>query len=246
MAGLPTTQPFGKQPFTTPASEGELRRNVLWDLGDTTTGASPGEYGWLKALDLNLFNSLATANQSISLGQTNCIAAPFSRYMINNAAQANQNAILQLVGVWLPQNLVVSNFNFMAGTTGDASPTNQWMCLLNSARVSVAVSADATSTAITASTTTAPVTVTYPVATVAAGAATTYVVPSSGLYYIGLAVNGSSTLLTTGYSGLLEAVNATPKLAGNSTTSTTTPIAVGGSAQTAITGVAAVPYMWLS
>lgn len=244
-AGLPTANPIGNTPYSTPITDGELMRDVLWNIGDSATGPSNGIKGFLDGLALRLPNAFANAT-GIGLGPTNCIAQPYPRYMINNAAQANQNAKILVAAIWLPQNFVVNNFNFLVGTTGDTAPTNQWMCLLNSSRVSVAVSADATTTAITASTTTAPVTVSYPVATVAAGAGTQYVTPSAGVYYVGLAVNGQSTLLTSGFTGLLEGVNTVPILAGTSTATTTTPIAVGGSAQTAITGLAAIPYFWLT
>lgn len=244
--GLPITNPIGNVPYNPPVTQGELERNVLYNLGDTSTGPNSGEKGWLDGLNLNLFRSLNQTDSADNQCPTGGIAAPYPRYMVNNAAQANQNAKLQVAGIWLPQNFPINNFNFLVGTTGDTAPTNQWMCLLSPTRVCVAVSADATTTAITASTTTSPVSVTYPVATIAAGAATQYVVPTAGFYYIGLAVNGQSTLLTTGYTSILEAINTVPIMAGNSTATTTTPIAVGGSAQTAITGVAAVPYFWLS
>lgn len=245
--GLPTTINWGNPPYSNPVFESEAMRNVLYGLGDVNTGPVSGIRGFLEGLNLYVFNMINQMSYGAgSLGPTGSTAAPYSRFLANVATQANQNAKLQLVAVWLPQNFVVNNFNFLVGTTGDAAPTNQWMCLLNASRVAVAVSADALTTAITASTTTAPVTVSYPVATVAAGAGTTYVTPTAGLYYIGLAVNGSSTLLTGGFTSILEAVNIVPILAGNSTTSTSTPIAVGGAAQTAITGVAAVPFLFLS
>lgn len=244
--GLPTSNPIGNEPYPLPVTDGELMRDVLYNIGDTATGPTVGIKGWLDGLNLNLFRMFAMTDSADSSTPTGGIAGPYSRYMVNNAAQANQNAKLQVVALFLPQNFPVNNFNFLVGTTGDTAPTNQWMCLLNASRVAVAVSADATTTAITASTTTAPVVVTYPVATIASGAATQYVTPSAGLYYVGLAVNGQSTLLTSGYTAILEGLNVPPIMAGNSTASTTTPIAVGGAAQTAITGVAAVPYFWLS
>jgi hypothetical protein len=166
--------------------------------------------------------------------------------MANVATQANQDSKLLTVGVWLPQNFVVNNMNFLVGTTGDSAPTNQWMVLMNSARVVVAASADKLTAAITASTTTTPVTVSYPVANIAGGAGTSYSTPSAGLYYIGLGVHGSATLLTGGFTSILEAVNTVPILGGTSTTTLTTPLAVGGAAQTAITGLAALPYLFLT
>ena len=244
--GLPTTTPAGNPPYSKPATLGEAWRNVLYSLGDTVLGPISSQEGFLKGLQLYLSNSIAQATSGGSGGPTGATAAPFPRAMAAIANQANQNAKLLVVGVQLPQNFVVNNFNFLVGTTGDAAPTNQWMCLLSPARVVVAVSADKTSTAITASTTTTPVAVTYAVATVAAGAATTYVTPVAGFYYIGLGVNGSATLLTGGATSILESVNLPPILGGTSTTGLTTPLAVGGAAQTAITGLAALPYMWLS
>lgn len=243
---LPTAQPIGNQPFSNPVMDDELWRNLLFDLGLPAATTPTERRGILRNLDLSLFTRLAQASQEMTLAPSGAIAAPYPRFLVNDVTIANQDTILQLVAVWLPQNYPVNGLNWFVGTTGDAAPTNHWMVLLNSARVVVAASADKLTAAITASTTTAPVTVNYPVATIAAGAGAQYVTSTAGIYYIGLAINGSATALASGFASSLEAVNLAPKLAGTSTVSQTTPLAVGGAAQTAITGVAAVPYFFLN
>lgn len=243
MAGLPTAAGFGNPLYSNPVSLDELYRQILNDLGYPASSTQPTDmHAILRLLDLYLFLNGLTANQSVSEGPTNCVAAPYSRYAINNGAVALSTGTLYAVGVWLPQNLVISNINWLPGTTGDAGPTNQWGVIMNSSRVVVANTADATSTAVVASTP-----VTYAIANVAAGAATSYTVPTSGLYYIGINVTTSNSPTFSGYTGLAgRDTNVTPKLNGTSTTGNTTPLAVGGSAQTAITAVANVPYFYLT
>jgi len=238
---LPTTAPIGNN-----ANPVDLRAhylNIITDLGGSSTATDL--HALLKGLDVALYNSQLT--KTFQLGPTGNLGATLPDIVqVNSVTQANQDGHLNLAAIWLPINTTVSNLNLFVGTTGDASPTNQWMGLFNSARVALAVSADALTAAITASTTTAPVFATYAVANVAGGAGTSFITTYTGLYYIGFAVNGSATLLTSGYTSILSAVNTVPKRTGSSTTAVTVPTTNFTTAQTAITGVAAVPYMFVS
>jgi hypothetical protein len=95
--------------------------------------------------------------------------------------------------VSLPINATISNLVFMPGTTGDAGPDHQWMGLWDWRGNQLCASADATSTAITASTP-----VVYPVASSNLSAsATSFTTTYTGMYYLGLSLHtGNSPTLT--------------------------------------------------
>jgi len=147
---------------------------------------------------------------------------------------------LVMSAISLPNNATINNFNFMPGTTGDAGPTNQWMALYDSQRNLLAISADATTTAITASTA-----VTYPVANVAAGAATSFTTAYAGLYYVGLLIATSNAPTFTSLTTFATVNSLVPILGGTSTASLTSPSTFPTTAGT-ITGTAARLYFWLT
>jgi len=104
----------------------------------------------------------------------------------------------------------------------------------------VARSGDALTTAIVASTATA-----YAVNAVAGGAATSYIIPSSGIYYIGIAINTSNAPTVNSFTSTAGAVTVPPILAGTSDGSLTTPHAFPYT-PAAITPTATIPLMWVS
>ena len=147
---------------------------------------------------------------------------------------------LVMSAIQLPINATISNFNILFGTTGDAGPSNQWMALYDNQRNLLAISADGTSTAVTASTV-----VTYPVATLASGAGTSYVTPYSGLYYLGFALVTANAPTFTGVVGSAIANALAPISCGTSTASLTTPSTFPTQAGT-ITGTTGRLYMYLT
>jgi hypothetical protein len=88
-----------------------------------------------------------------------------------------------LQGVYLYAGQVVGHLSFQVWSTPAITPTHWWLALLNSSRVQVANTADQLTTALAA----------YQVnklaiAAVAAGAASSFIVPTTGLYYVALVV----------------------------------------------------------
>jgi len=170
-----------------------------------------------------------------------CLGETVPRSMVTSVTTAKATSgTLVMSAVSLPVNQTISNFNFMPGTTGDAGPTNQWMGLYDAQRNLLAISADGTSTVITASTV-----VTYPVATVAAGAATSYITPYSGLYYIGLLIATTNAPTFTALTTFATVNSLVPILGGTSTASLTAPSTFPTQAGT-ITGTAARLHMYLT
>ena len=224
--------------FNPAVTTDELWRNILAVLGDT--GTPTDMHAILKNLASSLSGSFQAGTSDVA--PTGASQATVGRPFVGVETTAISTGVRYMAAIWLNAGTTVNNFNFLPGTTGDAGPTDQWMALYTSARVCVAVSADATTTAITASTAVA-----YAVAHTTAGVATSYVVPTSGVYYVGLmiATSNAPTLVTaTGISH----VNALPPIAtGTSGTGLTTPdSATTPTTAGTITATAATPYFWLT
>jgi hypothetical protein len=147
---------------------------------------------------------------------------------------------LTLSAISIPADTVINNFNYVTGTTAAITPANQWAALFNASRVMLAVSADATTTAMPASTVT-----TYPVATIAQGAATSFTTTYTGLYYVGICVVAGTQPTWQGYTGTATDTTIPPILAGSSTGSLTGPPTFPTTAGT-ITPTAAELYAYLT
>lgn len=118
-------------------------------------------------------------------------------------------------GLWLRAGDSISTISFAAGGTGATLPTNQWFVLADASLNKVAITADDTTTAWAASG--------VKTLSITGGP---YVVPSSGLYYVGILVVASvtPTLLQTSGSFYSTATGLiTPKIAGTSNGSLTNP-----------------------
>jgi|HubBroStandDraft_6_1064221.scaffolds.fasta_scaffold00184_3 hypothetical protein len=249
----------------TGVTEGELWRNLIMDLGYTGGGSTAttglgglgsidiSEMGTIIAqLDQALFQFRAAgAGYAGITAPTGTLSATALRQELTVAAMAFPGTgVLQLVQTHVPINTKISNFNFLAGTTGDAGPTHQWMALYDNARNLLAISADATSTAITAS-----VVATYPVANInnnpgapasgSAAAATSFTTYYTGRYYIGLMIATGNAPTFTASAAVVAANTVVPINSGASTGSLTTPTAIPAVAG-AITASADVPYFYLT
>jgi hypothetical protein len=225
------------------ASLAELWRNMITAVngpGSTTDTA-------LESLMNQFATSLYTytaGSPGLSLAPNTAVGESMPRMLAEQSVTiAVSSGTLYLVALPLAVGTVVNNINFVTGTTASSGVTHNWALLANSARVPVAVSADNTTTDLTASTVQ-----TYAVATVAAGAATSYTVPSSGLYYAGFMIATGTTQPTMiGYTGAgTDLNNIAPKLAGASNTGATTPPSSFSSALTAITASASALYAYIT
>lgn len=180
------------------------------------------------------------SGRDIAFAPTTAVAETIPRNSIAittaviSSGSTGASGTLILSAIYLPANTVVNNFNILIGTAS-SGVTHQWFCLCNSARVVVAVTADNTGTDLTANTV-------YTQALTAA-----YTVPTAGLYYVGFNIAAATTVPTAyGYTGNATANGLAPRLFGASSVTQTTPPAIGGSAQTAITAQATEPYIYLT
>ena len=220
---------------------GELLAQTVVNLGSARP-TSLGEGELLNAINTAVLAFTPPSLDAVTLGPAGTTGASMPRALIDTVTTADATGVLQMVAISLPANTVVNNINWQIGTTGSGGPTHQWGALYDSTRHLLAISADGTSTAITAS---APL-VFLAVANVSSvGAATSFTTTYTGLYYLGLMVSSSSAqpTLATRTSVALAATTVPPILAGTSTGSLTTPSTFPTTAGT-ITPTATIPYAY--
>ena len=202
---------------------GEVIAQCVRSQGGVVTSYGEGELfsAWAAAIPLTAsvvpstspaFALTAYRSQSISVDDVVGSLAGVS-------GQLYMSAIPILAGT------VVSNLSYVTGSTAAVTPTHQWAALFDLNRNMLAASADGLAAAIAANTVIA-----YPIATTAAGAATSFTTTYTGLYYIGVLVNaGTQPTLACGpvYTGTAVA-NLAPTMS-----------FMGG---TGLTAVQAFPY----
>ena len=209
---------------------GEILRQTVVNLG-AASPTSLGKNELLNAINTAILGFTPPSLESRVLAPTNAVAQTFSRQLITSAAETSASGVLTLSAISIPAD---------TGTTAAITPANQWAALFNASRVMLAVSADATTTAMPASTVT-----TYPVATIAQGAATSFTTTYTGLYYVGICVVAGTQPTWQGYTGTATDTTIPPILAGSSTGSLTGPPTFPTTAGT-ITPTAAELYAYLT
>lgn len=100
--------------------------------------------------------------------------------------QSASSGVLNMTAIALAAGTVVSSITFMSGGTGASSPSHWWFGLYDSSLVQLATTADQL-TASWASFTEK----TLNISKIASGSASSYTVPSDGLYYLGVSISAS-------------------------------------------------------
>jgi hypothetical protein len=113
---------------------------------------------------------------------------------------------------------VISNITWMTAATAAVTPTHWWYVLLDGSLNLLAVTADQTTAAMAANTV-----LTLAVATIASGSASSYTVPTSGLYYVGVMVTAGTMPNFMAAPGATTTGGVAPAKCGTSTGSLTTP-----------------------
>jgi hypothetical protein len=229
--------------FSTPSlgdGKVDVLRQTILNLGGSIATVSGGEGELIQQIN-NLMNGAIYLDDNVAQAPTNGVADIDRRLVTSGTLGFSASGTLQMVGITLPKNLVVSNFNYLTGTQAAITPTNQWAALYDNNRNLLAISANGGAGAIAASTA-----ITYPVANVAAGAATSFVTTYPGMYYFGILVVATGAMPTlSGGTGLVAATQLAPIVAGISNTGLTVPQTFPTVA-TALTASAIVPYVWVS
>ncbi len=136
---------------------------------------------------------------------------------VNTLAMAGSGTV-QSTGIWLPQQVALANAAVLTGATAASGPTHQWVALTDYIGRVLAVSADATSAAIAASTF-----INY-------AFSATLTTPYTGWYYLDYMVTVSTTMPTlTGLSSTSALNGLAPILGGTSSTGQTTAPALNAS-----------------
>lgn len=145
---------------------------------------------------------------------------PRQLQLTSSGGQAMVSGTLQMQAVYLEAGTVVGHIDFNNLITTAVTPTNWWAGLYDNALNQLAVTADQTTGAIAANTP-----FSLAIATTAAGSATSFICPYSGLYYIGIMIVAGTmpTLESRATSANSLAKSQAPILAGTSDTAQTAP-----------------------
>lgn len=177
-------------------------------------------------------------NPVASSPPTNCIFETFPRCM-GSTATATQTigvstGVVEMVPVWLPAGMPITNLNWITGTTAAVGPTHWWLGLANSSRVQVASTADQLTAAIGAS------------SLITKALTSVYTTTYTGLYYALLSVTTSTTQPTsTGLPVPIASMNIpTPVVAGASATVQSTPGTNGTTTYAAPAAAGGIPYIY--
>lgn len=171
---------------------------------------------WANRTLAQLKTDLAAFRADAYYGTTGSLASTYDRATLSSLAAggAPTSGTLRLMRIILPAGLTVSNITWFSGSTALSVGVNQWFALFDASRNKLAISADDGANAWAAN---APKTLAM---------TTPYLVPASGLYYIGYCVVATTVptfesvagaMLTTG------ARNTNPIVGGNSTGSLNGP-----------------------
>jgi hypothetical protein len=176
-----------------------------------------------------------TVPPSSTLGPTGTIAETMPRQVVSEASSsAIATGVLTLFGVYLTAGQLVSNISFVSGTATFTTSTHYWFGLYSSVQSGpqqLAISTDQTNAV-------------WALATVKTLAMTTaYRVPTSGIYYVAIAMVATTPITLRGNSVTASVVSAlAPMLRCTSTTGITTTMPTTGAA-VASAGFTAYAYV---
>ena len=169
-----------------------------------------------------------------------CAAETAPRSLFTSGATLGTSGTLLMAAVYIAQGTPVTKLAWMTGDAVGITSTHQWLGLYDSNRNQLAVTADQGSAPIALATF-----YQYPIATTAAGAATSFTTTYSGLYYIGyvqVAATPAAYASPASFGGQAALFTIPPIIYGSSDTGQTTPPGFPHTA-TALTALAQVPYL---
>ena len=176
----------------------------------------------------------ASTRTTTALSPSGAVAERFPRqYLALSSQAALASGRLSLFAIELLAGQVVSTITFFAAGAAASAPTNQWFSLWDASRNLLGVTNDDTTTAWGI-----PTSKTLTLAS-------SYTVPTSGLYYLGIVVVASTPPNLMGAAGSPALGGIAPILSGTSTTGLTTPASAPASAD-AITADSFNPYAYVS
>ena len=192
-----------KVPLSTVTTAGDL---IVGTGSSTVSRLGLGTAGQIPTVNPagTALTYLVTPQQAIQLG----IAETMPRWSASSATISFATSG-NIVGspVYLVAGQVVSNINFSTGTTAGSTLTGNWAAILTSSGTVVALTAQQGLSAMAATTV-----FTWPIATTVSGStgtsSSTWTVPTTGIYYIGICVTGTTTPSMVGVSIASSALTA--------------------------------------
>lgn len=167
---------------------------------------------------------------------TGAIAETVSRDTLTQVT-APTTATITMTAIELEAGMVVNSFNFRTAGTGLSGGNNQWIALFDKSRVQLAVTADQALATLGTLTD-----FSWAVATIASGSASSYAVPTTDLYYVG--VMFKATVVCNMAAAQTVTSQTAPILSGTSNAAQATPNAFPFTA-TALTSGGANYHVWL-
>jgi hypothetical protein len=168
-----------------------------------------------------------------------CAAETIPRNATGNITTVSTgNGTLYLAACYLAAGTLVSRLGWLSQNAAVA-PLHQWLGLYDLNRNQLAMTADQGSAAIANTTQ-----YSYPIATIAAGAATSFTTNYTGLYYLGILLNATTTNATCAGQASTAAFAAMPPILSGSSDTVQTTVPAFPHQATTITPAASLPYLY--
>jgi hypothetical protein len=200
--------------------------DCYWGDGTNSLDTSLYRYGSLGLVtdgDFTVNGNLYVGGQLASTVEAQML--PAKRYETTSRLRCGTSSSpvsgqLFLSPIYLPAGVSVTQIGFVSASTAGATLTHQWFMLLDSSRVGLARTADATTAAWNANTVKS-----LAIAQTSAGTATSFTTTYNGLYYLGLMIAATTppTLLSEGTIVGGVGGNVAPYFGGSATGQTTPP-----------------------
>ena len=225
----------GNQPTGTPL----VQINAAGRVG---LGAAPDSTALLKVAGRAIVGTGTEAGDAVNKAQLDAAATRYSpagalattmdrRTVASAALPALTSGTLRLSAVWLPKGTVVTSATYVAGTAA-TSLTNRWFSLFDASRNLLKTTADNTASWSAGAALTIPF-------------ASTYTVPSDGLYYVGICEVATTPTALRGMGGSSNTLGLAPILNGDSSTGLTNAASTPATAA-AITASGSLPFAYVS
>lgn len=148
-----------------------------------------------------------------SASPTGCLAETFPRVFasVNTVAIGAVTGTVEMVALWLPAGLTITNVSWLTGATAASVPTHWWLGIADSGGVQRGHCADQTSGAIAANT------------LITKALTSAYTTTATGLYYVLISVTATTNPTSTGIGIPTNANALTPLLGGVSATTQSAP-----------------------
>jgi hypothetical protein len=156
------------------------------------------------------------------IGGNTAVAETVTRTMLN-ASLSPATGTLRVNAVYLTAGTVVNNISFNTTGTAAASVTGTWGGIFTASGTTLTLVAATAQQGV--SSLAATTLFTWPIATIASGSSSTYTVPSTGIYYIGVCITASTMPTMSAING--TALNSVQPPIGFLMTGSTNPASIG-------------------